>query len=97
MGEGKFVSEFGVLMDSSDTDFKEYCGKLNLGELCGLKNYIALTYNQMVAMKNDLLALSSNNPEEKKKTLNDLYRMMLRVEDKYHVVLDLICHRNKVD
>lgn len=79
---------FDELVDCGVEDFINYVGRQNLGGAMGLRNVFAVTFNQLTVARAEIVAevkkgeISKDNPKVIE-TLNGLYAVMGRIEEKY--------------
>lgn len=72
----KEESTLGKVIDSTESEFKDYCGDKDLGYLENLKILLVQTFDQVVASKN--ACLSQGHKEQ----LPALYEVLFRIENK---------------
>ena len=79
-------TEFGVLVDCSDEEFKKHCEGKNIGYVTSLRNHIAGVYQTFVEMKKDLIekvkADNLGEDSEEVKTIKGIFAELLKLEHK---------------
>ena len=84
----EMVHTFGEIVDMEFNDFKELVHKCAYGDLCGLKNLLALTYERLKKNVEGLRELYIKTEDEQKKelalkTISETFIKMQMIEDKY--------------
>lgn len=82
------VQTFGEIVDMEFNDFKDLVHKCAYGDLCGLKNLLALTYERLKKNVDGLRELYIKTEDEQKKeqaqkTISETFIKMQMIEDKY--------------
>lgn len=104
MGETKKDYKFDELMDISADDFRKYVNSNHLGAARSLRVLVALTYEQLKTIKNELIDkckkgellsptdqhVIAPDSEEFKNILTPFYNKMVLLEQKYSLCLKRI-------
>lgn len=86
-------TEFGILMDSTDEDFRQHCRASSLGYVRSLRNYISGAYQMLVQMKDELVVKIEENKltedSEETKTVKGIYLNLIKLEQKATICVEV--------
>ena len=90
------VLSIAQLIDMPKDQFTDFVGSIpNRTELDGLKKLFEVEYQKVGIVKNDLLAMKKTGeykepatPESVEKSLNDLYAVLMVIEERCTIIVD---------
>ena len=89
-------TELGQLIDCTEEEFHKFCMDKDLGYISSFHNLMVQTFNEVLEIKNELVAKMCKTPEikpEEQEILNGLYSKLMKIEHKVFILRSIIKSR----